>query len=505
MPSGKFPVSVLQNGVKMTNEPPAGLRANLRTAYAAMPAESFEPSDEMDAVKTDTWRKLMFGLLLFNAVILERRKFGPLGWNIAYGFTDSDRDICLEQTKLLVNDYDVVPFKVVTELTAEVNYGGRVTDTWDRRTIKNQLYDFINADVLREAYSFSPSGHYKTIAAEDKEGYLAMIQELPVNAGPEVFGLHDNADITCAQNETYTMFAAILSLQPRAASGGGKTREELLDETADDILSKTPQPFNLEAVADKYPTIYEDSMNTVVQQECIRYNKVIVIIHQSLKDFRKALKGAVVMTQELEVLGTQLFNNQVPDMWAKAAYPSMKPLGAWVPDLSDRLQFLQSWLDGGKPAAFWVSGFYFPQAFLTGTMQNHARKYQLPIDTVSFGYQLTHTLPEDVELAPTNGVLVFGMFIEGARIDSETHLLTESRSKELYTSLPMMHLLPVDHRVDPESGIFITTVYKTLARFGVLSTTGHSTNFVMACELASDRPQQHWVKRGVAAFLSLKV
>ena len=59
----------------------------------------------------------MFGLLLFNAIILERRKFGPLGWNIAYGFTDSDRDICLEQTKLLVNDYDVVPFKVRTANT----------------------------------------------------------------------------------------------------------------------------------------------------------------------------------------------------------------------------------------------------------------------------------------------------------------------------------------------------------------------------------------------------
>jgi len=223
------------------------------------------------------------------------------------------------------------------------------------------------------------------------------------------------------------MFAAILSLQPRAASGGGKTREELLDETADDILSKTPQPFNLEAVADKYPTIYEDSMNTVVQQECIRYNKVIVIIHQSLKDFRKALKGAVVMTQELEVLGTQLFNNQVPDMWANAAYPSMKPLGAWVPDLGDRLQFLQSWLDGGKPAAFWVSGFYFPQAFLTGTMQNHARKYQLPIDTVSFGYQLTHTLPEEVKLPPTNGCSSSACSSR-ARASTRRHIYSPSRA-----------------------------------------------------------------------------
>ena len=232
---------------------------------------------------------------------------------------------------------------------------------------------------------------------------------------------------------------------------------------------------------------------------------MIKVILSSLRDIRKALKGEVVMTAELEVMGTQLFNNQVPDMWAKAAYPSLKPLGAWVPDLQQRLAFLQGWIDDGKPPAYWISGFYFPQAFLTGTMQNHARKYQLPIDTVSFSYQLTHEVPEDVTMPPTNGVLVFGMFIEGARIDSETHLLAESHPKELYTSLPMMHLLPVDNRQQPDSGIYVTPVYKTLSRFGVLSTTGHSTNFVMACELTSDRPQQHWIKRGVAAFLSLRI
>ena len=500
MPSEKFPVSVLQNGVKMTNEPPAGLRANLRTTYSALPPESFEQTN-----KPDTWRKMMFGLLLFNAIILERRKFGPLGWNIQYSFTDSDRDVSLQQVSLLVSDYDVVPFKVVTELTAEVNYGGRVTDNWDRRTIKNVLYDFVNADVLRDGYGFSPSGVYKTIEADNKDAYLAYIQELPTNAGPEVFGLHDNADITCAQNDTYTMFATILSLQPRAASGGGKTREEILDETAAEILEKVPKPFNLESVAEAYPTIYEESMNTVVQQECIRYNKVIVKILATLKDFRKALKGEVVMTQELEEMATQLFNNQVPEMWAKVAYPSMKPLGSWVPDLTQRLAFLQKWLDEGKPPAFWIAGFFFPQAFLTGTMQNHARKYQLPIDTVSYGYQLTHDVPEEVTAPPTDGVLIFGMYLEGARINAQTHLLEESASKELFTSMPMMHLLPVDHRVQPETGIYITPVYKTLARFGTLSTTGHSTNFVMACELASDRPQQHWTKRGVAAFLSLKV
>ena len=69
--------------------------------------------------------------------------------------------------------------------------------------------------------------------------------------------------------------------------------------------------------------------------------------------------------------------------------------------------------------------------------------------------------------------------------------------------MPMMHLLPVDHRVQPDTGIYITPVYKTLSRFGVLSTTGHSTNFVMTIEVPSDRPQAHWIKRGVAGFAAL--
>ena len=120
----------------------------------------------------------MFGLLLFNAVILERRKFGPLGWNIPYQFTDSDRDVSVAQTEQLVNDYDVIPYTVITNITSEVNFGGRVTDKWDRRLIACQLLDFVNQGVEAVDYKFSPSGYYKSIAAVDKEGYLGMCMSI---------------------------------------------------------------------------------------------------------------------------------------------------------------------------------------------------------------------------------------------------------------------------------------------------------------------------------------
>ena len=104
----------------------------------------------------------------------------------------------IKQTEMLVNDYPEIPYKVITSLTTEVNYGGRVTDKWDRRTNNYLLIPFCNPDVEKEGYQFSENGIYRSIGGETKEAYMEYLNQLPVNASPEIFGLHDNAEITCA-------------------------------------------------------------------------------------------------------------------------------------------------------------------------------------------------------------------------------------------------------------------------------------------------------------------
>ena len=112
------------------------------------------------------------------------------------------------------------------------------------------------------------------------------------------------------------------------------------------------------------------------------------MIERTLQDLLKALRGLVVMSQELEAMSNSLFNNQVPWLWERAAYPSLKPLAAWVADLVLRAHFIGGWIAGGLPLVYWISGFFFPQAFLTGTLQNFARKNVVPIDTVSWGFEV---------------------------------------------------------------------------------------------------------------------
>jgi dynein heavy chain len=84
-------------------------------------------------------------------------------------------------------------------------------------------------------------------------------------------------------------------------------------------------------------------------------------------------------------------NNGLPGIWKKVSYASLKPLSSWFKDMLERVSFLRAWLVGKPPVCYWMSGFYFPQGFLTGVLQTHSRQYKIPIDTLSFKFKVMTT------------------------------------------------------------------------------------------------------------------
>lgn len=97
-------------------------------------------------------------------------------------------------------------------------------------------------------------------------------------------------------------------------------------------------------------------MNTVLVQEVIRYNRLLEVMKENLVNVKKALKGLIVMSEELELIANSLFDNQVPKIWDQKGFLSMKPLASWTEDLNNRINFLQDWIDNGTPKCFWISG-----------------------------------------------------------------------------------------------------------------------------------------------------
>ncbi|EDS37651.1 ciliary dynein heavy chain 11 [Culex quinquefasciatus] len=497
-PSEQFPGSILQNGIKMTNEPPTGLQQNLLRSYKSEPMND-DAFYTGCAGKDRAFSKLLYGICFFHAVVQERRKFGPLGWNIQYGFNESDFQISVLQLQLFLNQYDSIPYKAISYLTGECNYGGRVTDAWDRRAIVTILADYVNDRVVNDPnYRFSNQGDcYGIPLRNEHREYVAHIRNnVPNFPSPAVYGLHPNAGITRDLNASKVLLESMMMTQGGSSETSDADKEKQILAVVDDIHGRLPPDFDVEVVKAKYPVDYNESMNTVLVQEMERFNNLLQEIRSSCVNLKKGIAGLVVLTPELEAVFNAIGYKKIPDRWMKKSYPSLKPIGAYINDFLERLAFLESWYQLGKPNVFWISGFYFTQAFLTAAMQNYARKYRIPIDILTFDFNVLRI--SSVNNMPEDGVYIHGLFLEGAKWNLRGSYLEEQLPKMLADVMPIIHLSPVKTADLDEGTRYKCPVYKTAERKGTLSTTGHSTNYVIPILLGTRLNSAHWVKRSVA-------
>jgi dynein heavy chain, axonemal len=226
-----------------------------------------------------------------------------------------------------VKESKIIPWKALQYLTGECNYGGRVTDTSDRRALMTLLSLSFSPEILEDGYSLSESGRYMIPTQGDHSLYLKHITNLPATQTPEAFGLHENADISKEIATANLIMDTLLSTQSTAPpTTSGKSSETLLGEVLETMLAKVPADFDMDLVLDRYPICYGESMNTVLMQEVVRFTRLLTVIRGSLKQAGSALRGLTVMSREIEEVCKSVGMNRVPELWLSRSYPSLKPL-----------------------------------------------------------------------------------------------------------------------------------------------------------------------------------
>ncbi|XP_004857611.1 dynein heavy chain 9, axonemal isoform X1 [Heterocephalus glaber] len=427
-----IPQGILENSIKITNEPPTGMHANLHKALDNFTQDTLE----MCSRETE-FKSILFALCYFHAVVAERRKFGPQGWNRSYPFNIGDLTISVHVLYNFLEANAKVPYDDLRYLFGEIMYGGHITDDWDRRLCRTYLEEFIKPDML--------------------EGELYLAPGFPLPGNMDYNGYH----------------------QVKA----------LLEE----ILERVTDEFNIPELMSK---VEEHTPYVVVAlQECEWMNNLTREIQRSLWELDLGLKGELTMTSDMENLQNALYLNTVPEPWARRAYPSTAGLAAWFLDLLNRIKELEAWTgDFAMPSTVWLTGFFNPQSFLTAIMQSMARKNEWPLDQMALQCDVTKKNKEELRSPPREGAYVHGLFMEGARWDTQAGIITEAKLKDLTPPMPVMFIKAIPADKQDCRNVYSCPVYKTCQR---------GPTYVWTFNLKTKENPSKWVLAGVALLLQI--
>jgi len=141
---------------------------------------------------------------------------------------------------------------------------------------------------------------------------------------------------------------------------------------------------------------------------------------------------------------------------------------------------------------------------MTSVLQRFARKTKIPIDTLRFRTEPLKIEDESkITETPARGAYAYGLFLQGAGWDLKQAKLRESDRNVLFSPMPPIWLDPITKKDWAQKDCFECPTYKTSIRAGTLTTTGHSSNFVLFMYLDTDVDPGHWIRRGVAMLCML--
>lgn len=495
-----LPISILQACIKITMEPAAGVKISLLKNLNIIETH-FSQAEDLQ-------KRLMFGLCFAHTIIQERARYIGVGWSRPYDFTESDflasASVILQFTELTFS-WEMLRYSII-----DLTYGGRLSEPQDLKLIEALLKPILSPDIKNLDFSVCEGQVVFPEKMENFKSIYSLVEKMDLTDSPTIYGLHSNQAIKLESREgervlgllSHIRKSALLieDLESKKENGSDsldvdlvskQNRGKILQKICSTILEKLPSRFDLLMVKEKYPVLYEESLNTVLQEEVMRYNRLLDRVRSTTLSVFHAATGFSFMSLELEDISSDLLLGRVPQKWKQFSYPSAKTLAGYTENLLQRVNYIKLWIDQGTPQVFWFPAMFYPQAYLTAILQNHSRRFSIKMEELKFMHQV---LDKDSDEKFDIGCVIEGIYIEAARWEGK---IVENVFKEFAAKMPKIYFMPVQNLQKIEKK-YECPMYKTVLRIGAL---GQEANFITHVYLDTDVESSHWVKRGVALIV----
>ena len=430
----KFSPILLQSCMKYTYETPPGVKKNMERIYQGW------NSDFLPSVKSEMIHQSLFALAFIHAILQERRTYIPQGWSKFYEFSYSDlkvsQETMLEYLTKSGNNDSI--WNNIKGLIKGTFYGGRIDNDFDHTVMCTYIDTILNKNTLNSKGNKILS-KIPVIDSSNPNDYINIINSLPENDDPEMFGLPLNVDRSV---QRYISSQVLLKLNGiySISSDTKKFDKAVWTEKLSPLLDMWNSIYNQEIIdnmkAQNSKINSKDPISLFIKSEANQICELGTKVNNCLKDISNALLGNGIITSMIINNSTSLLKSMVPEEWSNIwdgpEIPNeyLKSLGKKINGMSAYIKSAMndSVLENCKVN---LAEFLHPEAFINSLRQKSAREMKAPIDELEIV----------CEFGGSNGVhaKVVGLFLQGADFDGEK-LIDISGNKSEIVDMPICNL-----------------------------------------------------------------
>ncbi|CEM16453.1 unnamed protein product [Vitrella brassicaformis CCMP3155] len=535
------PLNLLRVSTTIVFEPPVGVKASLQRSYSNL--LSIKRSDRTPVERS----RLHFLLAMLHAIVLERKRYAPVGWTKRYEFSDADQQCALDTIDYWLDAVsnngtmtnvrpEKIPWDALRTVLKAVIYGGRVDNEFDHRVLSS----FVDHLFCEEAFTKAEyvlctlvEGVQPLKSPESgrkRENFISWVEALPDKESPAWLGLPIHAEQMLQANQgTYTMTKLLLMQggeddlryePPAAEAAKDVTPTAAGAAQADDKGGPRPRRGSrrhsmelgnwlsallpkIQSLLMSLPSGMEKLVRTAeaVQNPLFRcfdreVNVSLRLLHRiksDLEQLQEVCSGKMKTTNELRALALNISADTIPKDWKRYSVAEYLTATQWLADFTRRIAQLKEITktkDFGRHK-LWMGGLLFPEAYLTATRQAVAQHFHWSLEELFLCVEIGNTQVDD------QSFIITGMAMEGAAWDANKKCLT--LTEELSVELPPARFRwtrrddpAIAHLLDPNKALTIP-VYLTDVRRELVTS--------VRLPIPSNIPTALWIQRSATLII----